>query len=281
MVSKSIPINFCCLGPQRTASSWLHEVLSCHPDVCLPDGVKETMFFDDRFHKGLSWYTKLFRRQGARQVCGEIAPTYFHSVKACERLVELSPDLKIIILVRNPIERTFSLYRHHLSKGRIRIPFSQALERHPELIDTGKYSIHAKRWEDSFPPLNTMYLWQDDIKQNPQKILDDTCDFIGVKKIKIPPVANEIVNTATAPRNAYVARILSATATTLRSLALHRVVNFGRSLGLKKMYEGGATVQKLSNEQYRMLADLFEEDLVWLEQRLGRKLDDWRYSMPC
>ena len=205
----------------------------------------------------------------------------FHSVKACERLVELSPDLKIIILVRNPIERTFSLYRHHLSKGRIRIPFSQALERHPELIDTGKYSIHAKRWEDSFPPLNTMYLWQDDIKQNPQKILDDTCDFIGVKKIKIPPVANEIVNTATAPRNAYVARILSATATTLRSLALHRVVNFGRSLGLKKMYEGGATVQKLSNEQYRMLADLFEEDLVWLEQRLGRKLDDWRYSMPC
>lgn len=279
-MSQSIPINFCCLGPQRTASSWLQEVLACHPEICLPQGVKETMFFDSRYDKGLDWYNWHFQHRNTQQqkACGEIAPTYFHSRQACDRMQELAPALKIIIMVRHPVDRAFSLYRHHLSKGRIRGSFQDALKTRPELITTGKYSQHAAYWESRFPAGEFLYLWQENVQQDPQSVLDEVCDFVGVSRIEIPAIARETVNSASAPRNRLLALAFSSMATLLRSLRLHRLVNFGRSLGLKSVYEGGQTVEKMPESVRESLCHEFEPDIAWLENRLGRDLSHWRHS---
>ncbi|QEG20300.1 Sulfotransferase domain protein [Mariniblastus fucicola] len=234
------------------------------------------MFFDDRYSKGLDWYNRHFQHCDKGKICGEIAPTYFHSSLARERLWRLSPDLKIIIMVRNPMERTFSLYRHHHSKGRIRSSFANALRTHPELVETGKYSVHARCWEERFDESQFLYLRQREIQSQPQNVLDQVCDFVGVSRLKMPAIASEKVNSAEAPRNIYAARLLSASATVLRSMALHKLVNFGRSLGLKKVYAGGKPVDRPTAEEMRKLAELFEPDILWLEERLGCSLDSWR-----
>ena len=72
-----IHLDFVGIGPQRTASTWLNEMLLRHPSIALPTGVKETKFFDDRFHKGFAWYATHFADPDPSQVRGEIAPTYF------------------------------------------------------------------------------------------------------------------------------------------------------------------------------------------------------------
>ena len=139
-------LNFVCVGPQRTGSTWLHQHLTQHPAICFPQDVKETMFFDRYYEKGLSWYTAHFTHRGEKQLCGEIAPTYFDVDVVPTRLHQLNPECRIIINLRNPVSRTLSLYRHHLSKGRVRGSFEEAVLQMPRIIDSGKYALHIPRW---------------------------------------------------------------------------------------------------------------------------------------
>ena len=272
-----LPLLFCCVGPQRTASSWLQEVLQCHPNVCLPRGVKETMFFDSRFAKGQDWYNWHFNHAKEGQKCGEIAPTYFDSREACDRIALVQPDIKIIIMVRNPIERAFSLYRHHLSKGRIRMDFQNALLKHPDLISSGKYAEHSTYWESTIPRNQILYVWQDQVITNPESVLNIICDFIDIPRLeKLPAVASNVVNHATAPRSKLLALAFSSISTALRSASLYKVVDIAKSIGLKSIFAGGKPVEPLTPEIRKQLAAEFESDIAWLENHLGRDLTDWR-----
>ena len=270
-------LDFLCIGPQRTASSWLQEVLQCHPSVCLPKGVKETMFFDLRYAKGLDWYNWHFEHSSEGQKCGEIAPTYFDSPEACERIVSLRPNIKIIIMVRNPIERTFSLYRHHFSKGRIGVDFQTALSMHPELISSSKYSQHATYWESAIPRDQIAYIWQDEVVTDPEAVLSKICDFIGLPRLEtLPAIARDVVNHATAPKSKLLAFTLSSISTALRSARLYKIVDIAKSFGLKSVFEGGKPIEPMTADTKKQLAAEFEPDIAWLESHLKRDLSDWR-----
>ncbi len=269
-------LDFVCLGPQRTASSWLQEILSYHPEICLPLGVKETMFFDLRFENGLDWYFWHFRKRRENQFCGEIAPTYFDSELARARLADIAPALKIIVLLRNPIDRTFSLYRHHLSKGRIRSNFTDALNEFPRLISSSKYSIHAEAWENQFADRQILYLWQDEVRTQPEQVLNQVCDFLDVNRIALPSVGNAVINHASAPRFRSLAWLLSSTATALRSARLYWIVNFAKSIGLKQAFSGGEPLEPMSATAKQRLLVEFEPDISWIERRFDRDLSHWR-----
>src|SRR5690349_11461994 len=97
------------IGPPRTATTWLHRVLTGH--VNLPRIVKEPRFFDLRFSKGFDWYRGHFEPIDPAMPTGEISPTYFYSVDARHRIAKLLPNAKIICTLREPVARLYSLYR--------------------------------------------------------------------------------------------------------------------------------------------------------------------------
>jgi len=268
-------IHFFGLGPQRTATTWLYQALLPSQAICLPQGVKETMFFDRYYDKGLNWYLWHFRQATADQLCGEIAPTYFDAPAACERLSQHFPDAKLIINVRNPVARCHSLFRHHLSKGRVPNDFWKAAESVPQIIDSGHYRKHGSRWEDQFP--NIHYLVQEDIVAQPETEIANLQSFLGIP-IRLPASAEQLkekVNVAEAPRFPRLARLASASAAFLRSRRLHRVAELGKRLGLKKVYRGGTEVAAFDPETRRRLQDLYASDIQWLEKRLNRCFADW------
>jgi hypothetical protein len=269
-------LSFVCVGPQRTATSWLQEVLSHHPEICLPRGVKETMFFDKRYSKGIEWYRWHFEHLKPDQIAGEIAPTYFHSIDAVERIHKFSPNAKIIILIRNPLQRCYSLYRHHLSKGRIRIPFEEALIQFPELTESGRYSRHAVRWEEKFSQEQVYYFWQEDISERPELVISDFCANNHISNIILPEVTFEKVNSATAPRSLLVARIFSATSTALRSMRLYSLVDLAKLAGLKSAFTGGAKLPPITLDTHQRLIEIFRPEIEWLESRFNKNLDDYR-----
>ena len=154
------------IGPQRTASTWLYTALSTHPGIAFPHQVKETMFFDRHFDRGLDWYLWHFRNAGPDQICGEVGPTYFDDDGACERIKECFPEAEIFINVRNPIARSHSLFRHHLSKGRVPNSFQTAIDKLPRIVDSGRYREHCLKWEEAFGDRIT-YLVQEDIQEDP------------------------------------------------------------------------------------------------------------------
>jgi len=269
------PLDFVCIGPQRTATSWLHFVLQQHPDAIFPFGVKETMFFDQRYDKGLSWYDWHFA-DGEGFLRGEIAPTYFDSVQACQRLAKHCPRLRIIVLVRNPVERTHSLYRHNVSKGRVRGDFSEALIMDPLLVSSGRYAVHCQRWEAAFSPDQVLYVLQEEISIIPQAVLDRICKHIGLGSFQFSGDIKEVVNSATAPRNATLALIFSRAATLLFSMRLYRFVHWAKKGGLKNIYRGGRAIPPMNSDCYQSLLGEFASDIEWLERKTGWDLSAWR-----
>ena len=101
--------DFIAVGPPRTATTWLHEVLQGH--VCLPADRKETDFFTRFYDRGLDWYADYFRHCEGGIPVGELSPMYFASPPARERIARHLPECKIIVSLRDPVERAYSNYR--------------------------------------------------------------------------------------------------------------------------------------------------------------------------
>ncbi len=267
-------LSFFCVGPQRTATTWLYRVLAEQRQVEFPQGVKETMFFDTRYAKGIQWYLWHFRNADSAAMCGEIAPSYFDQPVCWERIRKHFPEAKIIINVRNPVDRSYSLFRHHVSKGRIPNDFEKAIERMPRILSSSHYGKYCPQWEHYFPD-RVKYVVQEDIEARPELVVDDICQFLQLETMPLPEVAHERVNRAAAPRNRWLARALSMGATSLRSLRLHGVVEWGKRVGLTSYYRDGGEPQALGADTRARLARMFESDVRWLERRLEREFSEW------
>src|SRR5579863_4485529 len=179
---RSLP-SFFIVGPPRTGSSWLHEVLSSH--ALLPSPSKETRFFDTHFHRGLRWYVAHYVKPEESRRMGEVAPTYFASAAARERIAQIVPEAKIVCVFRNPVDRIVSLYRLKRAYGLIPWDFEEAVERDPELMESSKYATTLRLWQRSFGARNILAGIYDDLRDNPQAFVDEVADFIGVPRFAL------------------------------------------------------------------------------------------------
>lgn len=275
MSTSRFSLNIVAVGPQRTASTWLYQALAEHPQLAFPEGVKETFFFDQRFEKGWDWYKWHYRNASEDALRSEVAPTYFDSELARQRLAELCSPLKVIISVRNPAERAVSLFRHHHSRGRVPADFEEAAQQFPSILAAGDYAEHAPKWEESFGPDNVFYLVQEDVADSAQDTLNKVCRFLGIELLELPESAQSRVNQSSGARYPIIAKLLSCSATFLRSYRLHWINQLGIRIGLKRMYSGGMAVS-VGDEVVQALRERYEPHVLWLERRLGRSFAHWR-----
>jgi hypothetical protein len=278
MGDDSIEVDFVAVGPQRTGTTWLYEVLQQHSALYLPEAVKETMFFDRHYGRGVDWYASYFEGSREGQLCGEIAPTYFDDPDVPQRIYQLAPNCDIIISLRHPAERAFSLFIHHLRKGRVPRDFWLAIEQKPKVVNAGRYAAHIPRWQSTFGQDQVHILFLEDIRSDPQVVINDVCDWLDVESFSQPDRANEKVNAASMPKSRWFARGASSLTTLLHSCGLHRVVEVGKKFGLRELvYTGGEEdMPELSAEDRKQLIQIYEEDIAFVEKRTGRDLSAWR-----
>jgi len=265
-------LDFVCVGPQRTATSWLHQYLKMHPGIALPNQVKETMFFDEFFDKGMDWYWNHFNTDTKGRLLGEIAPTYFDSSDARFRLSVFS-GLRIIIIVRNPVERTYSLFRHHRSKGRVPDDYFAAVKQMPRIESSGRYELHCEAWEEDFGAGNCLYLLQPDVQKQPQLVFDRLCAFLGVEPMPLPTEAEQPFGAATRPPSVGVARSIARLSTSLRARGLHAPIEIAKSLGLRPLIFGKpAGEEPIPDVVASHLHMLHKPDMKYLEHKIGRRI---------
>ena len=172
------------VGPPRTGTTWLHEVLTGH--VGLPSE-KETRFFDARYDRGVEWYSNLFGDYPADVPAGEMGPTYFANAIARERIKHHIPDCKIIVTFREPAARLYSMYRL-IRSGRH--PVEDTFDGYWRFqVDCGAdpcgYATQLKRWQATFGKSRVLVRFYEDLISNPQSFLDGVCDFIGARRIAL------------------------------------------------------------------------------------------------
>jgi hypothetical protein len=276
---RSLP-SFFVIGPPRTGSSWLHEILKAH--TLLPRYSKETRFFDIHFHRGLKWYLGHYEHSIGKRRVGEVAPTYFASALARERMAQIVPNAKIICVFRNPVARILSLYRLKRAYGMIRWSLEEAIERDPELIESSSYAGNLRLWQRTFGAGNVLTCIYDDLLEKPQSFADRLVDFIGVSRFELKASQCKFVHDSrdmTHPRSYYRTRSAMMIAEWFRARRLDRVVlAFNRSPLRKLVLGGGPSFSQIPVEVSRQLHEKFQPEIEQLEVLLDRDLSSWKFQ---
>ncbi|HVM92027.1 MAG TPA: sulfotransferase [Terriglobales bacterium] len=273
--------SFFVIGPPRTGTTWLHEVLK--DSVTLP-AIKETRFFDFNFHYGMDWYRAQFHAASSGQPIGEIAPTYFVSPASRDRIAKLLPEAKIVCIFRNPVERLLSLYRLKIAYGMIPWNFDQAIVRDPELIESGRYATNLKAWRRAFGEEQVMATLYDDLRDHPQAYLDRLLDFLGIPRFELSSSQRGFVNGSehmTHPRNYERTRRASIAADWFKARRLGSVVaKFKKSRLCRFVLGGGSPFAELSTETSGQIAEVFRPEVEELEVLMNRDLSAWKHYPP-
>ena len=260
---------FACVGPQRTATSWLHKYLRGHPQLAFPLQVKETMFFDEHYHKGIDWYWRHFGTVDADRRLGEIAATYFDSDDALKRLKSFE-GLRIIIGVRDPVERTYSLFRHHRTEGRVPSDFFAAVKQMPRIETSGMYARYCPRWEAEFGAERCHYVLQPLVESSPQEVIDGVCRFLEVDSITLPVEGRERFGQATQPGWPLAAKAAAMVSGGLRARGLHRPVEIAKRLGLRRaLYGKPAGEEAMPRAERDHLLEVHAADLAFLHAKFA------------
>jgi hypothetical protein len=229
--AKQIRVDFMIAGAQKSGTSALDAYLRLQPEICMA-GRKEVHFFDnERIFKvkngdfssparffpwfGLEGcylsdpenfagdkydlYHTFFSPHPPQRLCGEATPECMYWYDAPRRMWLYNPAMKIIIILRNPIERAYShwnMRRKRPPDKRERRSFRQALERElrkpphslplqfkERYIDRGFYTDQIRRIWQYFPRSQTLFLKSETLKHNPQAAVDTVCDFLGVERV--------------------------------------------------------------------------------------------------
>lgn len=209
--------NFLIIGAPRSGTTTLHEELKRHPQVFM-SSIKEPLFFavegeDEQFHgpqdnqgiRDLKTYCSLFSGVRYEQAIGEASPLYLYSQKAPYRIKHHIPNVKLIAILRNPIDRAYSHFLHHKLLGYENLDdFREAIEAEEErermrwspfwfYRKMGVYSEQIARYLSLFRSDQIRVFLFEDLQQNPKSLFKDIAQFLGIDGglvIKAPAVHN-------------------------------------------------------------------------------------------
>lgn len=192
--------DFIYVGTSKAGSTWLYNVLASHPAISLAPG-KGTYFFDQHFDRGIDWYCDQFSHTERHQIAGEISHSYLSSPEAPPRIANLVPDAKLLVCLRDPIQRAVSAYLDATKNGRFEGTFAEAIEQLPSLLQRGHYATQLQRYFEYFPRTQIHVSFFDDLKSQPQSFADEVFDFLQLTRQPLTGATRGKMMPAAVPRS--------------------------------------------------------------------------------
>ena len=210
--------DFIVIGAARSGTTTLYEYLKLHPDIVMSTPKEPAFFAVDKFYnKGIKWYSNLFGSVGQQQLCGEASTHYTvdpYTAIAAKRIHERLPHVKLIYIMRSPIDRCYSHYTWEVlwaqleynalhdiglipldAEGCFKRPpdswkpwrFAPTFERSLEVssdffINTSRYIDNIREYLKYFPRESLLCLLFRDLKNNPKDFLNQFFNFLGVRQ---------------------------------------------------------------------------------------------------
>lgn len=196
--------NWIIVGAQRSSSSSLFKYLTAHPQVGAPCE-KEVHYFDNNYHRGIHWYLGHFPTRNGNRITGEASPYYMAHPWAPRRIAKDLPDVKILAVLRNPVDRAYSHFIHERALRREPYAsFADALAHESERIAgeeekmladpsyysynhhnfsyvaRGRYAEQIERLFDLFSRERVMVLSSERLSVEPAKVYAEILKFLGL-----------------------------------------------------------------------------------------------------
>jgi len=193
------------LGAQKCGTTALYRYLKYHPTVAAA-ATKEIHYFDDNFDRGLDWYRAHFPAAFLRghRMTGESSPSYLLHPDAPRRIAENVPDVKLIVLLRNPADRSYSHYHHNFRKGRETRDFAAVIDDEAARLAAlgvaraladqhyfaehvrfsyllrGHYADQLERWFRHFHPERVLIVRSEDLRVDTARCYGEVLEFLGL-----------------------------------------------------------------------------------------------------
>lgn len=276
------------LGAQKCASTWLHRLLGSHPEVRLP-GAKEIDFFSYHFDRGYQWYERQFGCDArSRTVCvGEVSPSYFHDASAPSRVRDYCPEAKLLVTLRDPVERALSNHKHEVRLGHFAgedLSFEAGLGNNPMYVEQGLYGKHLANWLSCFPSGQIYVALIEDIRTEPDRVAREMFRLLGVDESFESDALTVHFNASFANRSQSLVRLKDRVYQWSQSPGMGWLWSTATGMGARDAYrrlnvvESDAVIPPPRPETLRELRGLFTADIRRLEGMLERDLSHWLCS---
>ncbi len=283
--------NFLGVGAQKSGTTTLYDILKNHPDIYLPRH-KEAHFFDSdrKYKKGLSFYEKrYFSEWNGESAVGEITPIYMYLEYVPKRIYEsLGPDVKLIFILRNPVDRAYSHYWMTYRRGLENESFEKAIELEAKrlkdggrskydysYVSRGMYAKQIKNFLRYFSMDNFLILIFEDFVKDIPGFYQKICRFLGVNPELNIPESSVRSNPARISKLRFLQRLIRNRKITKIIFPHKKLRRFIR----RKFEEWNLEPFKpprMPDETRKKLLEIFLPDIVELEKIIGRDLSIWK-----
>lgn len=282
------------IGAGRSGTTSVSKYLEHHAQVCFST-IKEVHYFsvDDLFKRGEKYYHSFFEHYNNEKVVVSADTYLLMDYKAISRIKAYNPNMKILVMLRNPVDRAYSSYNYSVNYG-----YHEALASFSDCIDFEKnieaeqdtvmqnnlghlygslYYKHLSEWLKHFPKEQFLFLTTNELKTNPDVINSKINAFLGIDAQMADTNKKEKHNAYAVPKNKGLEQFLLNRNNGIRVLIRKLVPSFIKKAVIKsgvvdKLHDINrveAQYEKLSNNEYNTMYKYFEDDLNKLKSEIG------------
>ena len=293
--------DFIIIGAQKSASTFVQACLAEHPEIYIPPGEISCFESPDYELKAFEDLEKLFEGHKGKKL-GIKRPNYIGKPEVPERIKQHLPDVKLIAVLRNPIERAVSAYYHKINYGFIpakdikkgmellqKGQYQQTFKRAQEIIEFGLYYKYLNKYRHYFEKNQILILLYDDIVANKLKSIQEIYAYIGVDSSYLPKALDlrpqAVIYSLPrlrflAMRNSFVYNYnsdktrLFPKKNNRAGKAIADIITALDRIVLSKVFT--SEKPKLEIDLKDNLYKIYEEDIKKLEILIGRNLSHWK-----
>ena len=265
--------SFVVIGAMKGATTWIAHQLRNHPQLWLPGA--EPHYFSSEYDRGPAWYASLFDAAPADRIIGEKSADYLAHPLAAERMVAMIPSARLIVQLRDPVQRAYSdscmLFRRGWVSGDPAKYLKGANPEKSRFLLGGLYGAHLRRFLQHYQRDQIQVILYESVREMPEQVIADVCTHIGVP-VHIAPeeVASRKNDSASPMLPLPLRRVLQPMRPMLDPLRANRhLAKLRASLAAPVRYP------PLTDELQQMLRDFYRDDILLLQDILQMDLRHW------
>ncbi|MBT2134053.1 sulfotransferase [Croceibacterium sp. LX-88] len=266
---------FIVIGAAKAATTWIQMQLQANPVIFMPD--PEPHYFSREFGQGEAFYASFFSgRPADGALIGEKSADYLSYDQAPARIAAMLPKVRLVVQLRDPVERAYSDYKMLFRRGTVRGQPEEYLSSldnpQPRFLNDGLYGKHLSRWLDHFEREQLFAFRFEDVARDPEQVVRLTSEHIGAPVLFDPGLANKHENSSKSPLLPLPLRkALAPLKDTVRPVRGTRLFEGARSLLARQV-----AYPPLRPDLRERLTEFYQKDIDLAEKLLGLDLSHWK-----
>ncbi len=236
-------------------------------------------------YRGPKWLKQRFAHSRPGQICGEITAVYIHAPESAALISQDMPHAKLIVMLRDPVERLYSFY--YLLRRIYPLPdcFDDFIKKHPEYVETSLYYKQLSRYYKYFANDSFHYIFYDDLRKKPEEVMSGVYTFLGVDTTVSPANIREKVNPRMTTRSTAMVRFMGGAAqlikrnragvACLQLLGILGIDDLSRNIFMSNWNPSTQYIPNINKDTRKYLVNYYREDIRQLERHTARKLSHW------